>query len=91
MTNEEKATYIANANQCIDRSGYSSFEECEKSALEMAEWKDKQFKECLEKKLKVVKDKLSKTYIWDESCEFVKLQGQMVMLNGIINELFGGE
>lgn len=48
MTNEEKATYIANANQCIDRSGYSSFEECKTSALEMAEWKDHQFKEYLE-------------------------------------------
>lgn len=79
MTNEEKATYIANANQCIDRSGYSSFEECKTSALEMAEWKDQQFKEYLETKRKDI------LAVGDEPRA---LRTEIAVLDEIINELF---
>lgn len=48
MTNEEKAEEIARSNQKFfyEDGGYdikSSDEECYDSAMEMAEWKDKQF------------------------------------------------
>lgn len=81
MTNEEKATYIANANQCIDRSGYSSFEECKNSASEMAKGKDLQFKEYLEKKYKEASDSYDKT-------EAKFYEDRMDYINEIINELF---
>lgn len=53
MTNEEKAREIAKMNQ-VEYSApwgdFVSFSECEMSALEMAKWKDDQFKKCLERK-----------------------------------------
>ena len=54
MTNEEKAIIIANLNEQLhDGPDDWSYDECFHSAMEMAEWKDKQFekqkKELLEK------------------------------------------
>lgn len=83
MTNEEKATYIANVNQCIDRSGYSSFDECKDSALDMAEWKDQQFKEYLEKKK--AENPLSYRSDWKSYENGIYHD----IINEIINELFG--
>lgn len=61
MNNQDKAIGIAKSNahdyveshyEFGDLQEYyvTSYEECKQSALEMAEWKDQQFKEYLEKK-----------------------------------------
>lgn len=57
MTNEEKAKEIAEVNKMTylemenDGSVYDvdSFSECEDSALDMAKWKDQQFKDAIQK------------------------------------------
>ena len=64
MTNEEKAKEIARSNQKFfyEDGGYdikSSDEECYDSAMEMAEWKDKQF---VQEKEKLI----------DNVCEWLK-------------------
>lgn len=76
MTNEEKARSIA---ECVDgHINIISFE----SAKIMAAWKDKQFKEYLEKK----KDSLDMDY-YKDSYEYNECKYSL--LREIINELFG--
>lgn len=86
MTNEEKSYKIAyqygvTCCDCGDNSTY----ECYDAALEMAKWKDKQFKEYLEKK----KEEIERT---EDAGSFVTemiLNAQSELLDEIINELFG--
>ena len=63
MTNEEKAREIAKNNECYYTEPHykfgelqdieiNSYNECEKSALDMAQWKDRQFREILRKRWK---------------------------------------
>lgn len=88
MTVEEKAVEIAdNAkrqkyfdDRCNDLSGNIAYQ----SAMIMAEWKDAQFKEYLEKKLKEKENRYS------GGTQFFGF-GQIACIEEIINELFGGE
>ena len=90
MTNKEKAREIGKVNARQYRHNYGgnefvfSNEECEASALQMAEWKDQQFKEYLEKKRNSINLNYhngaieANAYVWDA-------------INEIINELFKAE
>lgn len=54
MNNKEKALQIADDNKnyysAVDgEAPLDSYEECEQSAMEMAEWKDQQFKDIIQK------------------------------------------
>lgn len=79
MTNKEKVKDIANRHSYIgDDIEYSDLvDACE----EMAEWKDAQFKEYLEKKREE-----NHPYWSGREC-----LGAESIINKIINELFGGE
>ena len=91
MTNEEKARIIAEENKCCypEDMAYEDFsdEECYTSALEMAEWKDQQFKEYLEKK-KAEIDRIDDYGIYTTE---ISLTAQSNLLDEIINELFKEE
>lgn len=89
MTNEKYAEQIAYnlARPYLGMEGddeITSFEECELSAIQMAEWKDKQFKEYLEKKRAKVADAYS-----ENTSDFKA--GGLHMVFEIINELFKEE
>lgn len=75
MTKEDKAKEIA--NKSIVGYGPTYFDVAEESALEMAEWKDQQFKEYLEKKEQEL-------IFGDEMLAGLKLE----FLHEIIKELF---
>ena len=94
MNNQEKAIGIAESNACdyaeahyefgdLREDYVSSYEECKQSALEMAEWKDQQFKEYLEDRL----DNAKKHFVVSRGD--VYYQGMWEMLDEIINEFFG--
>lgn len=92
MTNEEKARELtmslklsAILNTANGNKPQSVVALMEKSALEMAEWKDHQFKEYLEKKLESIRDCFQKSI-----SEYKKdyCFTQMVIVAEIINELF---
>lgn len=79
MTNEEKAIIIANLNEQLhDGRDDWSYDECFRSALEMAEWKDAQLKEYLEKKKNLIPTSEMELYDKVVCTEFIE---------GIINEL----
>lgn len=101
MTNKQKALEISRKHQIeylaqISNSNHlqkiSSDSECFGSALEMAEWKDQQFKEYLEKK----RDE----YLYDRD-KYRKVKGleqtavvshiRVDTVKQIVNELFGRE
>ena len=90
MTNIEKAREIAEKNRCCYPEDmaceYYSDEECYTSALEMANWKDQQFKEYLEKKRK---EKSLGIPIEEYGMGFK--DGIDYILDEIIKELFGEE
>lgn len=85
MTNEEKAKGIANlCEHCIESNGNPCVgcKECDArgayyGALEMAEWKDQQFKEYLEKK---------REELFNTNC--LSVLPYIEFIDEIINELF---
>lgn len=72
MSNEEKVREIVDKNAMLPGILIGKY-----SALEMAEWKDQQFKEYLEKKLDFLKGRA--------------MVPERNLLNEIINELFNNE
>lgn len=94
MTNEEKAIEISWIYHkeywyegCDGGEYYNdSVGECEASALEMAEWKDRQFKDYLEKKRQKIVSILED--ITEEDARHFALYQRYVYLGIIINELF---
>lgn len=90
MTNEEKAKELASSERIsFDELNDSYCNGIECGALEMAEWKDEQFKEYLEKK----RDKYQK-YAMTRQKLFpgeILYTGKYEAVNEIINELFGDE
>ena len=81
MTNEEKALDII--------FGWADdVHECAKdAAMEMAEWKDQQFKEYLEKKKEEVIKKMKEHILYSQPEEFY--HNRVMFCSEIINELFG--
>lgn len=95
MTNEEKAKELVDKelNAPITLKNRHQAEislegHCEKVALEMAEWKDQQFKEYLEKKRKKYTTGLSVALQKNATQEAVVNDKIQCLLNEIINELF---
>lgn len=66
MNNEEKARELAGKHSYVyndEWSGYiSSGNECFNSSLEMAEWKDNQFLELIDKKLDYARSKIEEMH-----------------------------
>lgn len=64
MTNEEKAKEIAkqNAREYLPQNPGFSIDECEKSALEMAQWKDQQFDTKIAHFFHLVQDSFERAY-----------------------------
>lgn len=92
MTNERKSSEISDGYDYLfdKRERNASYY----SALEMAEWKDQQFKEYLEEKLKSAEERLHhlEEKSLPEDTEGVSCATTIVMLyNEIINELFPKE
>lgn len=86
MTNEEKAQELINEYDFWHyRDRYCSV----KSAIKMAEWKDRQFKEYLEKKKEEVTKKMKEHILYSQPEEFY--HNRVVFCNEIINELFNEE
>lgn len=87
MTNEEKAIEIAkqNSREYLPQNPGFSMDECEKSALEMAEWKDQQFKGYLEIELNNALNKRNNAYHSD-AYELYDIQASAI--NDIINKFF---
>lgn len=77
MANEDISKQIATGNRCYypDANDFQDYKERYSAALEMAAWKDQQFKEYLKRK----KAEYGVDYIVNA----------IDMLNEIINELFG--
>lgn len=93
MTNEEKAEEIAikicgNPSENDTTGEYPCSEE---AALEMAEWKDRQFREHLEKKRKKYTMALSLALQKDSIQEAVVYDKIQCLLLEIFNELFKEE
>lgn len=83
MTNQEQAKAISEKYKDIRYDWDDSpVKEYEKVAFEMAEWKDQQFKEYLEKK----KEKYPLSF-QTETSTYKKAQYHII-INEIINELF---
>lgn len=83
MTNEEKAKELQ--LDCI-RNGCGDSTDIRSACEEMAEWKDKQFKEYLEEKRHFYAEQMC---IWRDCAEAVyDSVVQTSLLNTIINELF---
>lgn len=78
MTNEEKAKEICGGNFIAFNKEFSA-------ALQMAEWKDHQFKEYLEKKLKIAEELVKKP---QNDILQVRAAGMFNQIHEIINELF---
>lgn len=78
QTNEEKAREIAEKNYQQEKNGASSYTIAVVSAIEVADWKDHQFKEYLERKR-------------DNIIEANRLsaRSQFRIIDEIIKELFG--
>lgn len=90
MNNQEKAREIAEKNACDYpfKGGLTntSRAECEDSALEMAEWKDQQFKEYLEKKAKEAKEKRDADTSFEDDWD--EWSNRYWVYGSIIDELF---
>lgn len=87
MTNEEKAREIAkqNAREYLPQNPGFSMDECNNSALEMAEYKDSLIRVELEEAI----EKANKYY--DENLNKWRLQefiGQVIVLSGLLGEEF---
>lgn len=93
MTKEEKAKKLGvlNARQYRHNYGGDEFvfsnEECETSALEMAEWKDQQFKRALIRKIVEYEKKVHDVVESGEGDVKVYIEPQKA-IKQIINELF---
>lgn len=82
MTNEEKAKEIA--RECVYCSA-----DAENGALKMAEWKDQQFKEYLEKKMAEYEARRDDTNMWSE--QWAVFHALTCTMHKIIKELFKEE
>ena len=93
MTNEEKSKLIADKIKQSNKVHYmyidSTIYMVKNAAMEMAEWKDQQFKEYLEKK----KDdymRLRDSWLPD-TLDFCYYDSKVTLIEEIINELFKEE
>lgn len=84
MTNEEKAREIGQTI-LLDDCGWQRYDIAEFAALKMAEWKDQQFKEYLEKKKAEMKEKHNSYH-----SDIIKASNAwgIMTIDGIIDELF---
>ena len=90
MTNEDKAREIELNVYAFSEKPKGQFEApAYRAALEMAEWKDQQFKEYLEKKKEEVAKKMKEHILYSQPEEFY--HNRVMFCNEIINELFGEE
>lgn len=92
MINEEKKSNEITAEYLMGHDRLEvTYEEIREAVMAMAKWKDARFKRYLERK----KNKLNegvKNFLEKEKADTALLyQTQIVLLNEIINELFGGE
>lgn len=91
MTNEEKIKEIASDSQnlaiCANDTPQFALTF---GALQMANWKDQQFKEYLENKTNEVKQ-YKKNSIGLFPTEVIRYNGAIAIINEIINELFNNE
>lgn len=88
MTNEEKKSNEIAAEYLSGHDRFEiTYEEMREAVMEMAEWKDQQFKKYLEKKLKIAEELVKK--LQNNVLQNVKAAGMFYQIHEIINELFG--
>lgn len=89
MTNEEKSRSLVEEYSSEYWGHLDSYDKSNRIAIEMAEWKDSQFREYLEKKkCEIEQDLLHSNPFIDSLIDLDRWRGRADIINEIINEFF---